>query len=479
MSREVHRIGYHFPSIVVDQACMTLGVTLTASGRVMQSNFAFIDDQPADQRQVGRGVSKKKLKGKKRNASPSFDMTLSQAIIDTQAREAIKDLFPKVPPNDLHTIIGRAFQKVRKMLWIGEETNDPQGKGLVGTVGELSLVRRVQLAVTAHIRHEYTNYDNYLKSMQWADARKKVQQACLDLLVQWRGDDEDDGELEDILREVIVISDDEEDHEMPPDTGSRRGRNERSESVEFVSANDLNTQSVNYAAASSVIANARSPSLDVITMNALDHSDPASQIRNQPVEYTQHRLEQMGAHRHRIWEEAVNRQRRSSKTLVHGHGYLQLPSSNSFEQSRTGFAQEEQETRRPPHKYDHLDQILPSRSQDPRLVILPVSKPQFGQLRDDGSSKLTRSDAQVSCSSQAEVASIAQMREVSFANLWKGLTVDRIPKYPISISCVPRSLGASLQVSIIARDIKANCMILLATIVDRLQSVPNSKIQGL
>ena len=112
MSREVHRIGYHFPSIVVDQACMTLGVTLTSSGRVMQSNFAYLDDQAADQRQTGRGLNKRKLKGKKRNASPSLDMTLSQAVIDTQAREAIKDLFPKIPPSDLHTIIGRAFQKV-------------------------------------------------------------------------------------------------------------------------------------------------------------------------------------------------------------------------------------------------------------------------------------------------------------------------------------------------------------------------------
>ena len=113
MSREVHRIGYHFPSIVVDQACMTLGVTLTTSGRVMQSNFAFIDDLATDQRQAGREISKRKSKGKNRNVSPSFDVTLSQAVIDTQAREAIKDLFPKVPPDDLHTIIGRAFQKVR------------------------------------------------------------------------------------------------------------------------------------------------------------------------------------------------------------------------------------------------------------------------------------------------------------------------------------------------------------------------------
>ena len=91
---------------------MTLGVTLTASGRVVQSNFAYIDDQATGQRQIGRGANKNKTKGKRRNGSPGFDMTLSQAVIDTQARETIRDLFPKIPSDDLHTIIGRAFQKV-------------------------------------------------------------------------------------------------------------------------------------------------------------------------------------------------------------------------------------------------------------------------------------------------------------------------------------------------------------------------------
>ena len=122
MSREVHRIGYHFPSIVVDQACMTLGVTLTASGRVLQSNFAFINDQGTGQQQAGRPANKK-TKGKGKNASASLDMNLSQAVIDTQAREAIKDLFPKITANDLHTIIGRAFQKVCKVSIDTQQAN--------------------------------------------------------------------------------------------------------------------------------------------------------------------------------------------------------------------------------------------------------------------------------------------------------------------------------------------------------------------
>lgn len=117
MSTEVHRIGYHFPSTVVDQACTTLGVTLTQSGRVLQSNFAFINNQGSSNQHQGRRPTKGKSKGKKRQASPRLDMSLSQAVIDTTAREAIKDLFPNIPLKDQRAIIGRAFQKVCHLRW--------------------------------------------------------------------------------------------------------------------------------------------------------------------------------------------------------------------------------------------------------------------------------------------------------------------------------------------------------------------------
>jgi len=116
LSTEVHRIGYHFPSIVVDQACTSLGVTLTQSGRVLQSNFAFIDDQGSSSQHQGRRPTKGRNKGKNRQASPKLDMSLSQAVIDTTAREAIKDLFPNIPLRDQKEIVGRAFQKVCLVL---------------------------------------------------------------------------------------------------------------------------------------------------------------------------------------------------------------------------------------------------------------------------------------------------------------------------------------------------------------------------
>lgn len=72
--------------------------------------------------------------------------------------------------------------------------------------------RRVQLAVVAHIRHEYTDYDQLLKTGSWMDARQKVEEASLDQLRRWRGED-DTGiiEMEETFREVIVLDDDEEE----------------------------------------------------------------------------------------------------------------------------------------------------------------------------------------------------------------------------------------------------------------------------
>ena len=112
LSREVHRIGYHFSTFVVQQACQTLGVKLNASGRVTKSHFASLrEDGLQDERMKHQGRGKK-TNSRFRRGSPKIDTSLSQAIIDTQAREAIEDLFPKIPRLDLHEIVSRAFDKV-------------------------------------------------------------------------------------------------------------------------------------------------------------------------------------------------------------------------------------------------------------------------------------------------------------------------------------------------------------------------------
>ncbi|KAG8528093.1 uncharacterized protein KY384_007009 [Bacidia gigantensis] len=198
LSREVHRIGHHFPTFVVDKACHSLGVTLTTTGRVAQSQFAFLQEDVLRDKMI-RGHSRlKKNKSKTQGGPSGFDSSLPQAIIDSQARETLKDLFPKIPERDMHEIISRAFDK---------------NKGLVGTAEGTSLVRRANLAVVAHIRHVYTNYDELLQSgTLWHDARRGVEQFTLDKLVSWRDEDDGDDKDDDVtamLREVIVISDDE------------------------------------------------------------------------------------------------------------------------------------------------------------------------------------------------------------------------------------------------------------------------------
>jgi Uncharacterized conserved protein (DUF2293) len=87
-------------------------------------------------------------------------------------------------------------------------------KDRVGLSSDITLSRRVQLAVLAHIRHTHTRYDELLTQTDWAHARKLVEPVCLDILVRWRGDEETGrDQLDEILREVIVISDSDSDLE--------------------------------------------------------------------------------------------------------------------------------------------------------------------------------------------------------------------------------------------------------------------------
>lgn len=82
----------------------------------------------------------------------------------------------------------------------------------------IPLSRRVQLAVLAHIRHTHTRYDQLLREAGYAKARVAVEQPCLDILVKWRGDEETGrDQLDEILREVVVISDSESESDGSDD----------------------------------------------------------------------------------------------------------------------------------------------------------------------------------------------------------------------------------------------------------------------
>jgi hypothetical protein len=104
-----------------------------------------------------------------------------------------------------------------------------QGTNRVGNAKELPLARRVQLAVVAHIRHMYTDYDKMLKTGSWMEARQKVEHVSLAKLKEWRDETgEQSNEIEDTFREVIVL--DDEDETSDGDTPD-----EREQSMEIVS----------------------------------------------------------------------------------------------------------------------------------------------------------------------------------------------------------------------------------------------------
>lgn len=91
----------------------------------------------------------------------------------------------------------------------------------------------MQLAVVAHIRHTYTDYDRLLKVGSWLEARSKVEHVSLAKLRQWR-DEADSDELEETFREVIVIDDDDDDDSSDEDSFS--DTDQREPSLEIVSS---------------------------------------------------------------------------------------------------------------------------------------------------------------------------------------------------------------------------------------------------
>ncbi|KAI1376101.1 hypothetical protein F4677DRAFT_420290 [Hypoxylon crocopeplum] len=179
LDHHVNRVGYHFRQVIVEQA----GMKLREAGKYIHLPRAYRPGQPEP-------------------------IPKNQEEIDAQADAVLKDLFPRIPHTDRREIIRHAFEKDGKF----------NGESKVGMAQDLTLARRVQLAAIAHIRHTLTRYDELLKQSNWTNARKAVEKPCLDIIVKWRGDEETGrDQLDEILREVIEISDTEEesDDETP------------------------------------------------------------------------------------------------------------------------------------------------------------------------------------------------------------------------------------------------------------------------
>ncbi|KAJ8062346.1 hypothetical protein OCU04_008891 [Sclerotinia nivalis] len=184
ISEHVFRTGYHFREVIVDEARKIVGDTV-----ISNTTHGSIEPIPESQEEINK-----------------------------QADDAIRDLFPRIPNTDRQRIIEHAFQKGVKF----------HGEPTVGLQADLPLARRVQLAVLAHIRHTHTRYDKLLRETSWINARKVVEPVCLDVLVKWRGDEETGrDQMDEILREVVIITDsDDEDEDDSDDSEEEENEEE-------------------------------------------------------------------------------------------------------------------------------------------------------------------------------------------------------------------------------------------------------------
>ncbi|KAL9008042.1 MAG: hypothetical protein Q9173_006794 [Seirophora scorigena] len=228
---------------------------------------------------------------KPRAVSVGNDM--DQSEIDARAAFAIRDLFPKIPEEDVQLIIAQAFQK---------------GTNKVGTAFDQPHIRRVHLAVGAYIRHSYTDYDKLLKTHGYLEARHMVEPFTLDKIIEWRDEKDDPDAVEDILREVIVISDDEDE-----DLSEEGHFGDRDSSVEIAPSreisNEVHIRPIDYGTLDGMSRLERpvSPEDDwaasVKFIRRL--STPPAGSRQQ-----QDRIARHHAQRHQKWQEAITRSRR-------------------------------------------------------------------------------------------------------------------------------------------------------------------------
>jgi hypothetical protein len=207
LSHHVHRVGHHFPLEIIDLACSKFGYTyderhgLRLATDADRSNWIQRRFEDYAKRQVnGRPTTEKETR--------------------SQIYGAIREMFPKIPEADTQAIVTHAFE---------------EGTNRVGNAKELTLARRVQLGVLAHIRHSYTDYDKLLKTVGWSEARSRVEPVSLAKLKEWRDETGvQSDEMEETFREVIVLDDDDDEASSGDDSGSTP--DEREQSMEIVSS---------------------------------------------------------------------------------------------------------------------------------------------------------------------------------------------------------------------------------------------------
>lgn len=88
-----------------------------------------------------------------------------------QAEKMLLAQYPRIPEADKSLVLKHSFKK---------------NSGRVGRTGTLKWDKKVQLAVSAHIRHRHTKYDDLLKNgVEREEARKMIRDEALKLSRKW------------------------------------------------------------------------------------------------------------------------------------------------------------------------------------------------------------------------------------------------------------------------------------------------------
>lgn len=277
ISEHVYRVGFHFRETVLNSALKTIG-----ERKLHPSSKNYIEPLPETQEDINK-----------------------------QADAAIRDLFPKIPNTDRQLIIEHSFKK--GALYQGEPT--------VGTQSNIPLSRRVQLAVLAHIRHTHTRYDKLLRETSWINARKAVEPVCLDVILKWRGNEENGrDQMDEILREVVIITDSESDDEDDQSTSKNSSYDEDSPISDSPSQSNFKLN----------CRDKIQTSIPVIERNVRD-SSPETHPSQMPLpkKNTRDKLSRRGFHRYQLaWEKAIHRQQKPPISLQN------RPTPESLSQNR-------------------------------------------------------------------------------------------------------------------------------------------------
>ncbi|KAG5984701.1 hypothetical protein E4U55_003648 [Claviceps digitariae] len=264
LSQQVNRLGHHVRQSIVEAARESIA-------HLPQSGAATPDGKPEP-------------------------IPESQTEYHLQADAALRDLFPRIPNTDRQIIIEHAFTR---------RTNG-KGEQPVGFSDDIPLARRVQLAVLAHIRHAHTRYDELLKEAGWQMARKAVEELCLDIIVKWRGDEETGrDQLDEILREVVIISDSEGDESEEETTDDSSVEDSGSATSVIV----VSEQSVPAQPIAAARGGVPSPGMTAGPRRILTQARGKHPMASGDRGPNPSRKDQRGFKRYRAWQDAIIRNR--------------------------------------------------------------------------------------------------------------------------------------------------------------------------